>query len=350
VADAPIDALLLRAEDLTKGWLLALLEQAPLEAAPAILAADMTREGPRVCDAVVRALADEADLRRLEQGGALEPLVSRTGELAGSLGAEATARAVDTLQAVMWSALRSELPGAGADQISELAERLAYVMELVRAAALRRADSVVVQDTRREASLRAAPRVREPTPEAEEPVREPPRPAVVPWPPEPETEPRPADVLWVGAVEDEVRRSEQSGSPLALLLIELDESERVSVVESPAEARTTFGRFAQSVRSVVRRHDILACETETRAWVIARDTARSGAHALASRIAGAVLGAPPWRGAPLTVSVGVAILGEDGRDAASLIEAAEEAKFAAAANGLSVMPEPPRNADDQPAG
>ena len=46
VADAPIDALLLRAEDLTKGWLLALLEQAPLDDAPAILAADLARGRP----------------------------------------------------------------------------------------------------------------------------------------------------------------------------------------------------------------------------------------------------------------------------------------------------------------
>ncbi|HEY8765189.1 MAG TPA: hypothetical protein VIM18_13425, partial [Solirubrobacteraceae bacterium] len=66
VADAPIDALLLRVEDLTKGWLLALLEQAPLDDAPAILAADLARDGPRVCSAVVRALADESDLHRLE--------------------------------------------------------------------------------------------------------------------------------------------------------------------------------------------------------------------------------------------------------------------------------------------
>ncbi len=46
-----------------------MLEQSPLEAAPGILAADLARDGPRVCDAVVRALADDADLRRIEPGG-----------------------------------------------------------------------------------------------------------------------------------------------------------------------------------------------------------------------------------------------------------------------------------------
>src|SRR5579875_2095575 len=88
VADAPVDALLLRVEDLAKGWLLALLEHAPLDDAPAILGADLAREGPRICDAVVRALADERDLRRLEPGGAFEPLVGRIGQLAGAQGVE----------------------------------------------------------------------------------------------------------------------------------------------------------------------------------------------------------------------------------------------------------------------
>jgi hypothetical protein len=79
VADAPVDALLARSEDLAKGWLLALLEQAPLDSLPAILASELARVGPRLCDALVRALAVDDDLRRLEAGGALAPLAARTG-------------------------------------------------------------------------------------------------------------------------------------------------------------------------------------------------------------------------------------------------------------------------------
>ena len=52
-----------------------------------------------------------------------------------------------------------------------------------------------------------------------------------------------------------------------------------------------------------------------------------------SRIAEAVREAAPWRGAPLAASVGVAVLGEDGRSPDELIDAAEEARFAAAAIG-----------------
>src|ERR1019366_6923593 len=87
VADAPLDALLLATDDLTKGWLLALLEQAPLDGAQSL---------------------------------------------------EAVSRAVDALLAVLWSALRDELRTPDPDQVSELAERLALIGELVRGAALRR--------------------------------------------------------------------------------------------------------------------------------------------------------------------------------------------------------------------
>ena len=81
----------------------------------------------------------------------------------------------------------------------------------------------------------------------------------------------------------------------------------------------------------------MARETDTRAWIIARGTGRSGAEALAERIACAVAEAGPWRGAPLGISVGVAALGEDGPDGASLRDAAEEGRFAAAARGVSVL-------------
>ena len=133
-----VEALLLRGEELAKGWLLALVEDVPLEGAAAIMAGDVARDGPRICDAVVRAIYDEADLRRIEAGGVLEPLVSRAGELAGVRSAEAAAHAVETLRSVMWSALRVELVRTDPDLLADAGERLSLVAELVRAAVLRR--------------------------------------------------------------------------------------------------------------------------------------------------------------------------------------------------------------------
>jgi GGDEF domain-containing protein len=344
VADAPIDALLPRSEELAKGWLLALLEQAPLDDAPAILATDLTRDGPRVCDAVLRAIADDAELRRLEPGGVLEPLAARVGEMAGAASPAAVSAAVDALQGVIWSAVRDELRGADADLVSELTERLTLIAELLRSAALGRLVPDGVPGTAAAApppppvAQTRPPVQRAPAPGA--PPARPPPPAR-PAPPAAEREwpgvsdaPRtPSPSLWVGALQDEIVRS--AGSPLSLLLAELDDAERVAAVEGTAEAEATFGRFTAAVRSAARREDILVCECDSRAWIIARDTDRAGARALGERIAAAVREAP-WRGAPLVASVGLAVLGEDGRTSGELIEAAEETRFAAAASGAEV--------------
>ncbi len=246
VADAPIDALLPRSEELAKGWLLALLEQAPLNDAPAILATELTRDGPRVCDAVLRAIASDADLRRLEPGGVLEPLAARVGEMAGAASPAAVSEAVDALQGVIWSAVRDELRGADADLVAELTERLTLISELVRSAALQRAAPGLRPET-----ASAAP----PPPPAggadapAGPARAAAGGAERAWPGVSDTPPEPSPTLWVGALQDEIVRS--AGSSLSLLLAEFEDAERVAAVEPSNEARATFDRFAAAVRSAV---------------------------------------------------------------------------------------------------
>jgi GGDEF domain-containing protein len=345
VGDAPVDALLARSESLTKGWLVELVERMPLEDAGSILAAEFVQDGPSVCDAVVRALADDMDLRRLEPGGALEHLVARIGEMAGVSGPAAVSNAVDALRSVVWNALRDELPNPDPQQIAELAERLGLISELVRTAALGR--SAGPSQPRRPLSA-----VEDEEPRRDGPPAEPEELAVSAPPAPPERPPaaiaaaapvsaepriRGAEALWIGAFEEEIERCDRAGTPLALLLVEMEDGERVRDVESPPVATATLGRFAQAVRDAVRRPDIIASESDTRTWVIASETGRSGAQALASRLSTAVRGAEPWRGAPMAVTIGVGVLGEDGRDADSLIAAAEESRFAAAASGVDVV-------------
>jgi len=309
------DALLSRSEDLAKNWLLTLLEQRELEDAPAILAADLVREGPRLCDAVVRALADDRDLRRLEPGGPLERLASRAGALAGASQPEPVARAVDALRMAIWTAFESELERPDPAAVEALGERLTHVTEIVRAAVLRRFDGTEpaadVEDSAAGRNDRSAAGVDRAAGVGATPTADRAGPAA-------------PDSLWRGALEDEVREAQRSGAHLALLLAELSDADGVPVKEPAHVASETFGRFAQAVRSTLRREDILACETESRAWVIARTTGRSGARALGSRIAHAVQDAEPRSRAPVTIGIGIAVLGEDGRDATGLIDAAGE--------------------------
>lgn len=430
VFELPLAQLLSRVEDLTKGWLLALIEDAPLDQAGAILTAGLVREGPRLCEGVLRALIDDEELRALDRGGRTGRLIFQAGELAGARDAEGAVRAIDALGSAIWSAVLPALPEAEGDQVARLAERLAMVLREVRAAAVRRYSAVgsgapggTPDGPGRPGATSDRPGRQAPErvlrrlygggaalytsgpartdavePMGEPPVEPPMEPPVEPGRPEPasragaerraepapvtdpeqradaapapgaDTAPRPEpgagppvglrsivpgpgedtprpplepvrDELWMRALDEEIETSRRGGVGLSLLLIELEEAERIRTVEDTSEMGASFGRFAQAMRTALRRRDILACETDTRAWIVARDTMRAGAQALGGRIAGAVQAAEPWRGAPLTISVGVAVLGEDGQDREALIGAAEQDRFAAAASGTPVLGE-----------
>jgi GGDEF domain-containing protein len=242
--------------------------------------------------------------------------------------AAATAGAVDALAGVLWAALRQQVAVDDGELISDLAERLTLVCGVLRAAALERLPGNVLADEDiREATGPARPSPARPAPASASPAR-----------PEPvgrsSVHATPADPLWLDALEEAVAHA--VGSPLSLLLVELDDAERVVATESAVAATAAFEHFAQAVRRAVRRHDILVSETDGRAWIIARDTKRSQAEALAECVAEAVGHGVAWRGAPLIASVGVAVLGENGATADELIDAAEEARFAAAASGTDV--------------
>jgi GGDEF domain-containing protein len=284
---------------------------------------------------VLRALVDEDDLRRLAPGGALRPLVARVGEMTGAAGAGAAARAVDALHDVMWSALRAQLGGLPDPVlVSDLAERLALVCAAVRDAVLEGAGGG-------ERDLSAVPPP-PPSSHSTAPQSPAPVPQSPPLPPgwgapESSRTPRPDRApLWLSALEEEVRHSGAAAAPLSLLLAELEDAERVTASASPERAGAAFGDFVAALRRVLRRRDILVWESDARAWVIARETSRAGAHSLGARIAEAVGESTGLSGAPLVASVGVAVLGEDGMSSGELIDAAEEARFAASARGVEV--------------
>ena len=373
VADAPIDVLLARVEDIAKGWVLALVEQVPLHEAPGILTETLTRDGPRVCDAALRALADEGDLRRLSPGGALRALVARVGAMTGAAGPAAAIRAVDALHDVLWSALRGELGGLpDPGLVSDLAERLSLVCATVRDAVLEGAggggggerthagtgELTAVPAARQDAPKRPAeesepgpptgPPGWDPPPPPTPPGADPPPPAMPPpgWDPPAASSASPATAttpLWMSALEDEIRQSVGAAGPLSLLLAELEDADRVVASATPERAGAAFGDFVGALRRVLRAQDILVCETDARAWVIARETSRVGAQSLGARIAEAVGEASVLGGAPLAASIGVAVLGEDGQNSRELIEAAEEARFAASAEGVDVSRRPPES-------
>jgi GGDEF domain-containing protein len=374
VADAPIERLLSHPEEVARNWMFALLSQVELHEAPGLVTEPFTRDAPRVCDAALRALAEESDLWRLERDGALWPLVSRVGEMTGSAAPAHVLTAVDALHDVLWTELRRELRGAAdPDLVADLAARLTRVCALIRDAGLARAGGGPGLESVRSPGgtpMRGAERPGGGTvpsaagPETPKPaggtVVDEERQAAAPEPepepaPEPEAEPpaaKPAALaegepgatgapargapLWVEALEDEIQAAKASFAPLSLLLAEMEDAERIATSAGTDRAGEAFGEFALAVRRALRHQDILVQETSSRAWVIARETARAGAHSLGARIAESVGETSSVAGSPLVASVGVAVLGEDGIDCAQLLEAAEEARFAASARGIEV--------------
>src|SRR6476620_6812865 len=95
VADAPVNALLETDDAVAKAWLLELVAAAPLAASSALRIDALAAEGPDVCAAVARALGDDSELARLEEGGDLEGVVARAGSLAGAADAASAFRAVE---------------------------------------------------------------------------------------------------------------------------------------------------------------------------------------------------------------------------------------------------------------
>lgn len=263
MADAPVAALVEAAEGLARGWLVALIEDAPLAHAPSIATTELAAEGPAIFAALARALASDAEL------GFLEQRCARVGELAGAKTPEVVSRSVEALRSVLWSALLQALAEPDAMQVAELAERLALVCEIVRASALRRLAGTVG---------------------------------------------------WPRALEDAVDGARRDGTELSLLVVEVEGG-------IAALGAVVGGAVENSA-------EVLADGTRT--WVIARGTGRVRADELAARIASAVRAAGSPHGVPLKASIGVATLDVDADEALGLVEAAEEAGFAAAARGIEV--------------
>ena len=375
-----------RAQAIAKGWLLTLLERAPLDAVAAIPAADLASEGPAVCAAFARALADDAQLDRLRPDGDLAPLAQRIPALAGATDAATTLHAVDALRACLWAAAL-DARGTRTDDLAPLAERLAEIALVAGATALAGVPAAQAApepleppSTGIEGQAAAAP-PEEPAAPVEPtagnadraggageddfatPLAKSPRPVTGParhaaGPADVEPTPtggsvtalpqRPAELgtemddgdLWIATLERHVDRAQREGGGLALLRVELVDGERLAAsaaAEPPAEDRgVPYGRLAQAIRRAIRRQDLVASDRQGRAWVIAPAVGRAGAIALAERIGAGVEHGEHWRGAPLAATIGFAVYGEDGRDAPTLIDRAEEAMLAASAAGVRI--------------
>jgi GGDEF domain-containing protein len=312
VADVPPTAL---ADGLApaKGWLLALMAERELRDAPAVPVAELARDAPKLCAAILRAVGSDAALD-------LPPLAARAGAMAGA-GSPATAvAAVGLLRAALWESLRATMPPLDAATTAALAERLAWVCDLVAAATVsaprgaeRDVPGLRLRDTRgrpawggegggrhaaaAEGAAAAAP-----------------------------------DTDWRAAA----ARLLADGRGFALLAVEVDDVARLLAADAHGAA-AALARAQDAVRSELRPGDVLGREGDGRMWIVAAELGSSGGRALAERLADAVAAAATLQGAPLAISAGIAAAPADGTDPDDLAARADEALFAARAAGVPVV-------------
>jgi hypothetical protein len=137
VADAPVEALLERVEDLARRWAIALILERPLAEMAEVPLEDLARDAPGVCAQVVRALDSEAELARIaaSEGSRGRAGAAPTVRL-GALDARETVEHIEALRGVIWEATLATLDDPPARLLADLCDRLAFVCATLLAAAL----------------------------------------------------------------------------------------------------------------------------------------------------------------------------------------------------------------------
>jgi GGDEF domain-containing protein len=336
VADVPVGSLA-DGSVVAKAWLVALVETAPLSAAAAVPVAEIAAGGPPLCAAVLEALGSEAALDRLRPDGDRARLAARAAALAGAGDPAAAVVAIEALRSATWDALRSD--------DATLAIRLAHVCAVVLEGSLAAAPSPPAGAA--SVPLAAAPPVARPSaaaPPPSPPAAPPPAPAA---PPEPPAFAAGPEVVihdarhhddghepWRAPIERRLERQLQDGRPFAVLAMEIDDLERLLAAATGREVVEAIEAAERAICGELRPADMLVRERLGRYWLTAPETDVSSGRALGQRLADAVSAAAFHHGAPLAMSIGLAVAPDDALDAEMLAAHADEGLFAARAAGV----------------
>lgn len=144
MADAPVDALLARADDLARRWATALIAARPLDEMAGVPLEDLARQAPALCQQLSRALGSDAELEHLlaavVEGDRGRAAQGRPGALAAWLAPVSdvswAVRDVEALRSVIWESALGELREPTATQVAELSDRLASICAALLAALL----------------------------------------------------------------------------------------------------------------------------------------------------------------------------------------------------------------------
>ena len=137
---------------------------------------------------------------------------------------------------------------------------------------------------------------------------------------------------WQRDADAEVARARHAGSPLALLLVDVDHFKRVNDNHGHLAGDEVLRALATELRQQVRESDVVGRFGGEEFTVLLPRTDDTGACRIAERLrASAARLSVAAAGARIsvTVSIGVAVLGQHGRDLFALLAAADDALYRA---------------------
>jgi two-component system, cell cycle response regulator len=133
----------------------------------------------------------------------------------------------------------------------------------------------------------------------------------------------------------EVERSQRSGLPLSLLMLDVDHFKQFNDTHGHPAGDEVLRQLARVLNDARRANDVVARYGGEEFAVILVDTAKFTAAKVAERVRERIAAhdftdaAPQSRATPISVSIGVATFPEDGGDAEGLVRAADTALYAA---------------------
>jgi len=346
-----------QATEVAQAWLVELVASTPLDRVHELDTGAIARLGPALCADALATLSSDSALAALPD--AVTPLIAATG----GGGLVAVVNAVEALRRAVWGTATAAIPPADTAVLAALGDRLAYACSLLTRSALIAGDAAGVRTTDRLWPPRSPggeppadellpdepPDIADEVVALEQDAEPRPDPEAGAGPDEPQDSPseptlRLADPL--GAVRaaalheprgqplwrEALERRLASGGRCALLVVEVDGAARLEAAGEGAAMEAA----SRQARAAVRRGDLIAQEPGGRLWVVAGDAGRGAARVLARRLAKSVALSSRLHGVSLNASVGLALFPDDGHDAETLVEIAEEAMFTARADGVAI--------------
>lgn len=141
---------------------------------------------------------------------------------------------------------------------------------------------------------------------------------------------------WLASIERRLQRRQEDGLPFAVLVAEVDDLDRLTAAQSGREVGLALETAERGLTAELAPADLVVRERLGRWWLLTPDRDAAAARDLGERVAAAVARAQ-LAGAPLSVSIGIAVCPDDGETVDGLAGRADEGMFAARAVGVPIV-------------